>query len=175
MEPIRYTTDILEDGRGLCHPQKPVNIKDRSSFRPQGWFRQSVQYGEGCDPCHLRAMLERQALARREMENGPNRLLLGVIVLICVPVAAAVWSESKAIAIAALCTPMALVLVHAVDRRRFGVRLERVRALPPVCLACLYDLSGLPPEPDGCTVCPECGAAWKLDAPALNNHPGEGT
>jgi hypothetical protein len=31
-----------------------------------------------------------------------------------------------------------------------------------ICAACGYDLHGLTPEPDGCTVCPECGAAWRL-------------
>lgn len=31
------------------------------------------------------------------------------------------------------------------------------------CAACLYDLQQLTPdETDGCTVCPECGGAWKL-------------
>lgn len=32
----------------------------------------------------------------------------------------------------------------------------------PLCLGCEYVLRGIPPEPDGCTVCPECGAAWRL-------------
>jgi len=32
------------------------------------------------------------------------------------------------------------------------------------CGACTFSLAGLGPEPDGCTVCPECGAAWKLGA-----------
>lgn len=30
------------------------------------------------------------------------------------------------------------------------------------CAACGYCLSGLVVETDGCTVCPECGAAWRL-------------
>jgi hypothetical protein len=30
------------------------------------------------------------------------------------------------------------------------------------CASCQYALDGILPEPDGCTVCPECGAAWKL-------------
>ncbi len=32
-----------------------------------------------------------------------------------------------------------------------------------LCAACAYDLSSHEPEPDGCTVCPECSAAWRLD------------
>jgi hypothetical protein len=30
------------------------------------------------------------------------------------------------------------------------------------CASCGYELAQLPPEDDGCTVCPECGAAWRL-------------
>jgi hypothetical protein len=29
-----------------------------------------------------------------------------------------------------------------------------------LCSSCLYGLDGLTAEPDGCLVCPECGAAW---------------
>lgn len=39
------------------------------------------------------------------------------------------------------------------------------------CPACNYDLSGVEPEPDLCTVCPECGAAWQLDAPKYDLTP----
>lgn len=31
-----------------------------------------------------------------------------------------------------------------------------------LCIACGYDLSGSPPEADGCTVCGECGTAVQL-------------
>lgn len=30
------------------------------------------------------------------------------------------------------------------------------------CLWCLYNLCGVPQVDDGCTVCPECGGAWRL-------------
>lgn len=40
------------------------------------------------------------------------------------------------------------------------VRREVIRA--HFCPSCSYRLRGVPPEPDGCTVCPECGAAWRL-------------
>ena len=31
-----------------------------------------------------------------------------------------------------------------------------------LCPACGYNLSGLAPDPDNCTTCPECGAAWRV-------------
>ncbi|HEX8876644.1 MAG TPA: hypothetical protein VF777_07840 [Phycisphaerales bacterium] len=31
------------------------------------------------------------------------------------------------------------------------------------CPACSYPLEGVPVESDRCRVCPECGAAWKID------------
>lgn len=31
-----------------------------------------------------------------------------------------------------------------------------------ICASCAYQLDGIPAEPDGCTTCPECHAAWKL-------------
>lgn len=43
-------------------------------------------------------------------------------------------------------------------RERNAARLARIG----LCLCCDYDLAGLPTEADGCTVCPECGAAWRL-------------
>lgn len=30
------------------------------------------------------------------------------------------------------------------------------------CPSCVYDLSGVPPEPDNCRVCPECGSTWHI-------------
>jgi hypothetical protein len=41
---------------------------------------------------------------------------------------------------------------------RSGQELIRLR----LCASCGYDLRGSKVEPDGCTVCPECGAAWRL-------------
>jgi hypothetical protein len=37
-----------------------------------------------------------------------------------------------------------------------------------LCPACGYSLTATTPESDGCTVCPECGAAWKLPRPSPN-------
>lgn len=46
------------------------------------------------------------------------------------------------------------------DRRVLADFVGRYR----LCVVCAYDLAALPPEEDGCLVCPECGAAWKLPA-----------
>jgi hypothetical protein len=42
-----------------------------------------------------------------------------------------------------------------------------------VCGSCGYTLQGLTPDPDGCLVCPECGAAWleyRLTRPHWSNQ-----
>lgn len=39
------------------------------------------------------------------------------------------------------------------------------------CGACFTDLSGVRPDPDGCTPCPECGAAWRLDPRSATADP----
>ncbi len=41
------------------------------------------------------------------------------------------------------------------------------------CAACYNDLRTLAPDPDGCTVCPECGAAWRLGAATPEGPPGD--
>ncbi len=37
-----------------------------------------------------------------------------------------------------------------------------------LCAQCLYRVKGLRPEPDGCTLCPECGSAWRVFEPAAD-------
>jgi hypothetical protein len=39
-----------------------------------------------------------------------------------------------------------------------------------LCPGCLYKLSDLPEEADGCRVCPECGGAWRV--PETGPGPG---
>lgn len=35
-----------------------------------------------------------------------------------------------------------------------------------LCPSCGYRLPGVPPDPDSCRVCPECGGAWQPPPPA---------
>ena len=46
--------------------------------------------------------------------------------------------------------------------RAFARKLSKWRLGRGACAACGYALEGVHTEQDGCTVCPECGAAWKL-------------
>lgn len=32
-----------------------------------------------------------------------------------------------------------------------------------LCPACVYQISEVPVDAEGCTICPECGAAWKIE------------
>jgi len=59
-----------------------------------------------------------------------------------------------------------VLILHFGARRIDAWRNKRDRArlqsLPPCCLACGYELTGIGEADDGCTVCPECGGAWHL-------------
>ncbi len=52
------------------------------------------------------------------------------------------------------------------ERMKLTRELEMYKAqFQGVCLICEYNLAGLQPESDGCTVCPECGGAWRIQDP----------
>lgn len=55
---------------------------------------------------------------------------------------------------------VSVVAIHR-EPRRVARCLESAR-----CPSCDYDLEGARPALDGCTVCPECGAAWNMPAKA---------
>lgn len=46
-------------------------------------------------------------------------------------------------------------------RRTMITRLKRIYLDAGICASCGYGLRDIPPEPDGCRVCPECGGAWR--------------
>jgi uncharacterized Zn finger protein (UPF0148 family) len=63
-----------------------------------------------------------------------------------------------------------LVTVHLYGKRvaRMITPSVRITLLSEGCCAsCAYDLAGIPPEADGCTVCPECDAAWRIEPEML--------
>jgi hypothetical protein len=60
-----------------------------------------------------------------------------------------------------LCVVWWLILPHA--RRLLWIRSWKRRFVElGRCPACQYSMASLVAEADGCTVCPECGGAWRL-------------
>lgn len=78
-------------------------------------------------------------------------------------------TEALAFRIAAGVGVISLVIVGSYFRRRAGFRkgLGKVRRTmldASLCPSCTHSLQGLPRHKDGCVICPECGAAWRVDA-----------
>jgi hypothetical protein len=55
-----------------------------------------------------------------------------------------------------------IALVHAASQIFYAPRILHLARRRGECASCGYDLAGIRAELDGCTVCPECGAAWSL-------------
>jgi hypothetical protein len=53
---------------------------------------------------------------------------------------------------------LAVFVLQPTFRRAAVRRILRLR----LCPACAYDLGAAPTADDGCAVCPECGAAWRV-------------
>ena len=54
------------------------------------------------------------------------------------------------------------LVIIAVIRRVAGGYVARCYLYAAYCASCGFDLRGIEVQADGCHVCPECGAAWKL-------------
>jgi hypothetical protein len=50
------------------------------------------------------------------------------------------------------------------NAQRWSARVRQAFLDERRCPSCGYSLGDLAAQPDGCTVCPECGAAWRLGA-----------
>ncbi len=88
--------------------------------------------------------------------------MLGSLVALAVKVgplvlAVAMFSPVSSTLIVLVSITLVALLAAWSDR---GDRLANDMVRAGRCAGCAYSLEGLGPEPDGCTVCPECGAAW---------------
>jgi len=77
------------------------------------------------------------------------------------------WARGLALVFIALGTAYALVGPYIAQRRlmRHAASAADGFLRHNLCPACGYNLNGLPatdPLGDSCTLCPECGAAWRL-------------
>ncbi len=67
------------------------------------------------------------------------------------------------VALSVVALPVAVVVVFRAFAGRPTPEAVAAAALSAAtCPQCLYSLIGVRAAPDGCTVCPECGAAWLM-------------
>lgn len=76
-------------------------------------------------------------------------------------------ASGLAVIVAAIVNAPARNSIRAAIARRRASIIAHAAAAEGFCGGCAYPLDALDPEPDGCTVCPECGAAWRIDRPAV--------
>lgn len=101
-------------------------------------------------------------------------VLIGFAVLdIAVRILAEISSARPMFMLGFLCVflfpiPAGLAIELWTQRRNSAIKIECILAQNR-CPSCAHDLTGAKPDPaDHCTLCPECGAAWKLSPP---QHP----
>jgi len=82
------------------------------------------------------------------------------LLILAVPITAA---SPFTASVLVLCSIISLVAWSVMNTpRTVKNRVRRICFESGVCPGCGYIIRGLPRADDGCTVCPECGAAWWL-------------
>ena len=127
-------------------------------------------------PCRLTADLRNEVRGvSREVEQAaadagvPSRFTEAMLLYVLVPLLGMVVVCSGAPPV----LPFAVVVLGVIalqlwlSRARAVVRAE-VATRYGRCGACGYPLQ-TPPASDGCTVCPECGAAWRTRGPVADS------
>lgn len=72
------------------------------------------------------------------------------------------WQDEGLLLFGASVMLLAVALAPRVLRQE-REKIERIaKTALPFCAACGYAMHGLTAQADGCTVCPECGAAWRV-------------
>lgn len=104
----------------------------------------------------------------RVVRNGRSPLYHGLISGGCVVLAAVVFfealngSKNPTVYMVVGIGLLAAAVANPIQNRRRRHRMAAQLAWFSECLVCAYPLAELESEPDGCTVCPECGAVWRI-------------
>lgn len=107
-----------------------------------------------------------------KMQMPPSHVLKSVaylapvvILISCVPAAMSFWWRAPWWVTIAAAIPIGVVpsIVTILVLRHIGAaQIAEALCLASLCASCGYELTGTPPDPDGITKCPECGADWRL-------------
>ena len=157
-----FTQTGVVDDRG-----RTVPVLDAAGTRPTSFAYTGVS-GDKKTPADRRARQLMWQIAQRNATDRPaHRIAEGVVFVVLF--AALLWPGWQSGVRAGLVWTLVLAGIIATawpilrwsDRRTHRRAMARLAGLPFVCLACGYSLKGIDPDPDGCTVCPECGGAWR--------------
>ncbi len=133
--------------------------------------------GNTREPRNVWLMHRRVLWSRHVAQSRAIRLSLGVLAAAMTLVVVHVWRNPTSWTEQVLVLPYAALswvwFVWWKGCCRLATRrwVKALRSAIPVCPSCGYELAGIPTASDGCTVCPECGAAWKIGTPPASQSP----
>lgn len=168
---LSWSGKVLDDRGKRFAPR--VAAEDRVSLRLLS--RAEIQQRRRADPARHAALTRLTVLRSRASQREKSIVLLVCAVAITVFGVLAMRhgaSNPYAVPIVVVGAYALLVVAWWTDTRTFRKMTAECAALPPSCVCCAYDLAGVPTAQDGCTVCPECGAAWDFDAFCSNENQG---
>ena len=158
-----WSGKIIDDRGERFAPR--VTAEDRVSLRLL--TRAEIQQRRRADPARHAAITRLAVLRARASRCEKLIVLLVCAVVITVFGVLAMRNGASnpfAVPIVVVVAYAMLVVAWWTDTRTFRRMTAECATLPPSCVCCAYDLAGVPVAQDGCTVCPECGAAWDFDA-----------
>lgn len=170
---------------GAARVHREADVGFRSTFRPllddrarpiRRLDRRDLVRASRSDNPGL-AMLARRLAASIKSETRrttPDRLAIGVVMTIGVLLAYGFLGATATALFGLSGAGVGLVLlvglivlanrVYAAYVRRGALsQIARTAVAEGVCGSCAFSLQGAPEGPNGCLVCPECGAAWRSE------------
>lgn len=104
-----------------------------------------------------------------DLRRSPvSQLVIAVVLLALLAPSLAGDPSLPALAFAIAVVVCALIGARTTRRHFWGASADEIAAAMldcGRCPSCAYRLAGIPADPDGCTTCPECAAAWRLPDP----------
>ena len=154
----------------LGEPNRLMITDDRGSAFRVPWAQRERR--RACFGTALQREVERREWAHRRffgLKNttvvviGITPVLLSALVILFLHDSGsdAIRNSATGVSVAGMAVISAVGIAGRPKSVVVAVLLEHRR-----CPACMYDLTGCPIGEDACTMCPECGAAWRLGGDA---------
>ncbi len=128
-----------------------------------------------CEPRDIDMLAKKslRGLHRKAWKTQPRVLLYSALLMVCTYVASTFFFRSlfkrpittpEVIgAVSGFAITATAIALSAAKRRAANVTAYKEDCLQRTrCPSCAYNLAGISAQPDLCTLCPECGAAWRL-------------